>query len=237
MDTGGASLSLQEPAEASDVALARMGTSMDADEQLLESGFATSLPPLENGCAAGCCVRFCGARRIGNMALLWEEPQPEDPANPRRIILGPFWPMLVLCTYPLIIGVSLAMAITMLPGQPWWISTIFGVVLVVVLVSLACTACTDPGMLRRHAERPSAPDGESWNYSDQAQTYRPVGAIYCRDCGVVVRGYDHLCPWTGTAIGERNLRVFYCFVASVNFLLFYVLFIVVYGIWTGDKTV
>ena len=60
-----------------------------------------------------------------------------------------------------------------------------------------------------------------------------MGAIYCRDCGVVVRGYDHLCPWTGTAIGERNLRCFYTFVGSVNFLLFYVLFIVVYGIWTG----
>ena len=84
-------------------------------------------------------------------------------------------------------------------------------------------------MLRRHTERPPPPDGDSWFYSDQAHTYRPPGAIYCRDCGVVVRGYDHLCPWTGTAIGAKNLRYFYCFVAGINILLLYVLFIVIYA--------
>ena len=32
--------------------------------------------------------------------------------------------------------------------------------------------------------------------------------------------YDHVCPWTGTAIGARNLRPFKLFVSGVS-LLFY----------------
>ena len=32
---------------------------------------------------------------------------------------------------------------------------------------------------------------------------------------------DHHCPWTGKCVGEHNLRPFYVFVFSVQFLLCY----------------
>lgn len=36
----------------------------------------------------------------------------------------------------------------------------------------------------------------NWRWSDQANTYRPPGATYDRDCGVVIKEFDHTCPWT-----------------------------------------
>ena len=196
-----------------------------------EAGFATPLPPPSGGCAAPFCLRLWpGARRVGNMTILWEERGRDiDVEHKTRCIVGPFWPVMLFVTFPLILGVSAGLASTVLPGQNTIIIVVFAILVIFVGVSLALTACTDPGLLRRRVQRPASPEGDSWSYSDQAQTYRPPGAIYCRDCGVVVRGYDHLCPWTGTAIGEKNLRYFYCFVGGITLLLLYVLFVVIYA--------
>jgi hypothetical protein len=42
-----------------------------------------------------------------------------------------------------------------------------------------------------------------WFWNEQVGSYRPPGALYCRECGVLIQDYDHLCPWTGTGIGGR----------------------------------
>ena len=78
-----------------------------------------------------------------------------------------------------------------------------------LVVALSCTACRDPGVLRRHPEKP----GAAWRWNDQARTYRPPESVYDEDLGVVVTGFDHVCPWTGTGIGEKNLCAFHCFVS------------------------
>lgn len=36
---------------------------------------------------------------------------------------------------------------------------------------------------------------------------------------VVVDEFDHTCPWTGTAIGSKNIRAFHAFIYSVYGLL------------------
>lgn len=36
----------------------------------------------------------------------------------------------------------------------------------------------------------------------------------------LVYDYDHVCPWTGTAIGKGNMRQFKVFVFSVNVLCY-----------------
>jgi hypothetical protein len=36
---------------------------------------------------------------------------------------------------------------------------------------------------------------------------------------VLVDGYDHTCPWTGTAIGAGNLPYFYAFTSAICPLL------------------
>jgi DHHC palmitoyltransferase len=41
-----------------------------------------------------------------------------------------------------------------------------------------------------------------WFWNEQVASFRPPGALYCRECGVLVQDYDHLCPWTGTGIGR-----------------------------------
>ena len=37
--------------------------------------------------------------------------------------------------------------------------------------------------------------------------------MYDEDLGLVVAGFDHVCPWTGTGIGEKNLAAFHAFVS------------------------
>ena len=40
-------------------------------------------------------------------------------------------------------------------------------------------------------------------------------AQYDSDCGVVIEGFDHVCPWTGTGIGARNMNAFHTFVSCL----------------------
>ncbi|KAH8062887.1 protein-cysteine S-palmitoyltransferase [Aureococcus anophagefferens] len=64
------------------------------------------------------------------------------------------------------------------------------------------------------AAEPDAPCGEDCGDGDgPARTYRPPESVYDEDLGVVVTGFDHVCPWTGTGIGEKNLCAFHCFVS------------------------
>lgn len=162
---------------------------------------------------ANCCIccsgYFCGklgAGRVGNMAVLkqsmeWvelvevdEETGSETTRKYQRpkldCVVGPFWPMLMCVTYPLIIGVSLWTALVAMPGksilwQAIWSALTFG-----LIYALAKTACTDPGILYRHA-KPPPQDENSWRWSDQGQSYRPRGAYYDTDCAVVVEDFDH----------------------------------------------
>jgi len=60
-------------------------------------------------------------------------------------------------TYPLIIGVSLFTLAFALPGKPLWLVGIWAVCTVTLIVSLALTACSDPGIVRRTLEKPTAP--------------------------------------------------------------------------------
>jgi len=77
-----------------------------------------------------------------------------------------------------------------------------------LVTALSCVAFRDPGILRRHPEKPEP----NWRWNDQARTFRPPGACYDEDLGLVVEGFDHVCPWTGTGIGQRNMGAFHCFV-------------------------
>lgn len=83
-----------------------------------------SINPDTSGCL--CCSAlvcpYMGAGRVGNMAVLhssteWVEHVDEDEETGEQqvkrfmrpklnIVMGPYWPMLVFCTYPLILGIS-----------------------------------------------------------------------------------------------------------------------------------
>jgi len=45
---------------------------------------------------------------------------------------------------------------------------------------------------------------------------------------VVIEDYDHLCPWTGTGIGKKNMLAFKLFVLFVNLLCYGTIAMVAY---------
>lgn len=156
-------------------------------------------------------ARICpllGAQRVGNMVVLkssheWVEEITEDEETGERtthrytrpvlnIVVGPYWPMMAFVTYPLILGISGWTFVTgILPGgKPFPIVLGWAICTVGLIVALAFTACSDPGIMHRYREAPPQYEG-IWRWSDQALTYRPKGAYYDSDTAVVVEDFDH----------------------------------------------
>ena len=109
--------------------------------------------------------------------------------------------------------------------------------LAVLLGGLAGTSCRDPGVLRRRLEAPPVEDGKGvWRWSDQAQTYRPPLAQYDSDCGVVIEEFDHVCPWTGTAIGKRNMGAFKTFNGCLVVNIVVLAAVAVFGLRTAMRS-
>ena len=156
-------------------------------------------------CSGLWCPRF-SAGRVGNMAVLhqvneWVEQVEEDEetgeqrtrrfTRPRLVwLMGPYWPMLIFVTYPLILGVSFWTLVTSIPRVPPVIQVVWALLTLGLIYALAMTAFRDPGIMHRYHQPP--PESEqNWRWCDAAQTYRPRGAMYDPDCGVVVEGFDH----------------------------------------------
>lgn len=158
------------------------------------------------------CGRL-GFQRIGNMILIREKVVGDS----RQIeyIVGPYWPMLCFVTYPLVLGISIwtaKSAVFVSEFNPMlacvWSILTFGLVMCLFLVS-----CSDPGVLQKRSSIPEGQTSAHWRWNDRVQSYVPRGAVYDPDCAVVVEQFDHTCPWTGTAIGKKNMTAFQGFIA------------------------
>jgi hypothetical protein len=123
-------------------------------------------------CFSALVCSYLGAGRVGNMAVLhstteWvEEVEQDEETGEEKTtrytrpklhwVVGPFWPMLMFVTYPLIFAVSIwAFNNAILPGNKhpllvfaWFLLT-FG-----LIAALAMTGCRDPGILYRHPRPP-----------------------------------------------------------------------------------
>lgn len=170
-------------------------------------------PALEDFNALFCCC----ARRVGSMFFLVETKD----GSP-IVVAGPCWPFCTFVTTPLIIILSgmVGYFIVSNPNTrlPWWFALIYYPIVAFVFIALFCTSCRDPGLMERVTDEEAAENGWFWN--EQVGSYRPAGAMYCRECKALVYDYDHVCPWTGTAIGKGNMRQFKSFVFSVNVLCY-----------------
>ena len=126
-----------------------------------------------------------------------------------RLILGPMFPVMLCITLPLIAVLPWIFYFTLflpsLKSTPFLV--VYPLVAVCALWGLLATACTDPGLV----ERVTADAPEGWVWSDQVDSYRPRTAMYCPESNAIIEGYDHVCCWTGTAIGARNWNAFTCF--------------------------
>jgi hypothetical protein len=87
-------------------------------------------------------------------------------------------------------SISLSLA---LPNELYtatWVLALYYPVVLFTLVSLACVSCRDPGLMERVTDEEAGEGGWFWN--EQVGSYRPPGALYCRECGVLIQDYDHL---------------------------------------------
>lgn len=116
-------------------------------------------------------------------------------------------------TFPLILIPVAVLSLTRLPTMVTPVVVLYLCVSFCTAYALLNTGCVDPGLLERTTEAPPTEyDGRRWMFNDQADSYKPPGAIYSNDCRAIVEDFDHVCPWTGTAIGGGNLFCFYTFV-------------------------
>jgi len=153
----------------------------------------------------------CPVGRIGNMVVIWQRAEEQG----FLLMLGPYWYITYFVTFPFILLYSLYVFLSQsLWEKDWPWMLLWGFFNVIAAVSLFRISCSDPGILRRHAQ---PPEGEEppWIWNDQALTYRPTHARFDPECAVVIERFDHVCFWTGTAIGKNNMFWFRLFVPCV----------------------
>jgi len=167
----------------------------------------------------------CCARQVGSMFFLCERKD----GSP-IIVAGPCWPFCLFITVPLIAVLSgLALYFCILRADaslPLWVAYIYCPLMALTLFSLFMVSCRDPGLMERVSDQEDGGNAFLWN--EQVASYRPPDAMYCRECKVLIEDYDHLCPWTGTGIGKKNMTCFKAFVVSVNLLCYSTIAIVAY---------
>jgi hypothetical protein len=129
-----------------------------------------------------------------------------------QLIVGPFWPMLLFITYPLIFGVSFFTLKNAIPGKPLPLQIIWGILTLQLIRSLFNTGFRDPGIMKRHKNPPPTENNDldeeedetrrriafrwqnksgAWRWSDQAQSYRPRNSMYDPDCKCIIEEFDH----------------------------------------------
>lgn len=171
-----------------------------------------------------CC---CCSRRVGGFFFLCEK----NDGSP-IVAAGPCWPFCTFITLPLICGISALVTYFVILNDgvnlPAFLIYIYVPMIAFVLASLFGVSCQDPGLLERVTDEEA---GQSeWLWNEQVRSFRPNDAIYCRECKAVIQEFDHLCPWTGTAIGRGNMCFFRTFVVSVNILCYLSLGLVAYAL-------
>ena len=71
-----------------------------------------------------------------------------------------------------------------------------------MLTVLFCVSCRDPGLMERVTDEEAAENGWFWN--EQVGSYRPAGAMYCRECKVSRTKYFRLSSDGDCYLGETT---------------------------------
>ena len=103
-------------------------------------------------------------------------------------------------------------------------------------------AFTDPGRIPEGMVAPFQSEyGENKNCEKCVgkETWKPMRAHHCSECGFCVFKMDHHCPWINNCVGQRNMKyflqfVFYIMLASAMLSLLCVLSF--YNLLTSQNT-
>lgn len=155
-----------------------------------------------SGIVCGSCLTC--ADRIGNMAIFYstiEEYEAVETSEegeetkvkrkrPRPVcMVGPYWPINLCLTWPLILGISGWTLYSKVLDQNTAVIITWSICTFGLCASLLLVSCSNPGILYRHTEPPAGNGGWQWN--DQAKTYRPPNARFDTECQVVIEAFDH----------------------------------------------
>ena len=156
---------------------------------------STDSPTCPTICSSWICGTL-GAGRVGNMAILWQHNVKVQGRNEESLIqphidliVGPYWFVACLITYPAIIGVSLLTAFVVIKNQHPALIAMWSLATASLLLALTCVSCRNPGIMIRQQD---PPNHEHWHWNDQALTFRPTKAKYDKECGVVVEDLHHM---------------------------------------------
>lgn len=138
-----------------------------------------------------------GARRVGNMAVLWqsrcyeeikyENGTVEHVERPKLVcVAGPHWIVTALLTFPIILVVT-AMTARKVVNEHVALIAVWSILTFSLIVSLLLVACRNPGIMYRYPYMQE----EDWRWNDQARTFRPKSAKFDPECAVVIEGFDH----------------------------------------------
>jgi len=178
-----------------------------------------------------CCLF---SRQVGGMHILCEKGD----GSP-IIIAGPCWSFCVFVTSPLILipsgFVSYFVVLNPDLAMPGWLSLLYFPIVAATLISLFCVSCRDPGLVERVTDEEAGNGGWFWN--EQVGSFRPAGAMYCRECKALIQDYDHLCPWIGTGVGQGNALAFKLFIIFVNILCYVSIGLATYATYKRLETV
>jgi hypothetical protein len=151
----------------------------------------------------------------------------QPPKRELWLVMGPYWPFCLTLTTSLIILIPALIILILWYVLPYReILYAFMGMTVLTLCALASVACRDPGLVPHYSDEPeeskNAPanvrPSNKWIFNDLTSSWRPRGAVYDKDVNAVIDHFDHVCPFTGTAIGGNNIQCFYGFVAMINIL-------------------
>jgi hypothetical protein len=168
----------------------------------------------------GCECDFCGNRwrschRVGNFTVILETRDVQEAEL--LLVCGPHWPFAFVFTSGFIILFTGASTYIFWGVLPPWSCYALAVCALISLCLLVSLGCSNPGVARRLKEKPPFTTSR-WIYNDQASTWRSTADSYSQEMNVVLHDVDHICPFTGTAIAQRNMRRFIAFQLSLIFL-------------------
>jgi hypothetical protein len=155
-------------------------------------------------------------------------------------MVGPYWPFCIVLTTNLIVVIPTVIIVIFWGVLPRGLLLAFLGASVLTLLALGSVGCRNPGLLLHYpdepeqskAEAPGTRPSKKWIFNDLTQSWRPRGVQYDRDVNALVEGFDHVCPFTGTAIGANNLSCFYSFTVSVQILIYFAIGVACYGFYT-----